>query len=249
MGREDAGRCGRCTTLAKCVFGNLPEELNRQFRELVEIRWYSAGSTVVSQGDEPHGVFNVRSGTVRLLRAEPNGRHVAVQIVPAAGILGLAEVTSGTPYQLTAETVEDCILEYAPRRKFVPFLLQNPAVAVELLIWLSQEFQGLQLNLGDAVSRPALSVQLLRQLRRLGEACGEETGEGIELHPCFTGQDLADGLGCSRQWISKLLGDLEEQGLIERHGRRILLTPSGLDAELGDQGSEPRPASKSATSR
>lgn len=248
MGREDAGRCGRCTALPKCVFGNLPEKLRRKFREIVEIRWYSAGLTVVRQGDEPHGVFNVRSGTVRLLRLEPNGRHVAVGIVSAAGILGLAEVTSGTPYQLTAEVVEDSVLEYAPRREFVPFLLRNPEVAIELLIWLSQEYQGLQLNLGDVVSRPSLSVQLLRQLRRLGEACGEETGEGLELQPCFTGQDLADGLGCSRQWISKLLGDLEERGLIERHGRRILLTPSGLDAELGGQGSEPEPASKSATS-
>jgi len=235
MDLYSAGRCGCCAAVGGCVFGNLPEELNQQFREIVEVRRYSAGSTVFYQGDESHGVFNVHSGAVRLLRLEANGRQVTVRIVPAAGILGLAEVTAGTPYQLTAEAVEDCILEYAPRRRFVPFLLDNPQVTVELLIWLSQEFQGLQVNLGDVVSRPTLSVQLLRQLRTLGEACGETTGAGVELHPCFTGQDLADGLGCSRQWVSKLLKDLEGQGLIERHGRRIVLTPFGLKVDLEAQ--------------
>jgi len=232
MRLENSDRCDCCVAGRECVFSKLPDDLRRQFRDIVEIRTYPAGSTIVYQGDEGHGVFNVRSGAVRLLRLEPGGRSVAVRIVPAAGILGLAEVTAGTPYRLTAEAVEESVLEYAPRCKFVPFLLHNPQVTVELLIWLSQEFECLELSLEEVVSRPTLTVQLLRQLRTLGEACGEETGEGVELHPCFTGQDLANSLGCSRQWVSKLLGDLEEQGLIERRGRRILVTPSGLGADL-----------------
>ncbi len=251
MNPERTNRCARCVAVGKCVFGKLPDELRRQFRGIVEVRRYPAGSTVVYQGDDAHGVFNVRSGAVRLLRLAPGGRSVAVRIVPVAGILGLAEVTAGTPYQLTAEAVEDCILEYAPRREFVPFLLDNPQVTVELLIWLSQEFEHLQLSLCDVVSRPTLAVQLLRQLRTLGEACGEVTGEGVELHRHFKGQDLADSLGCSRQWVSKLLGDLERQGLIERRGRRILVTPSGLGADLdaqGDEPGEPAPSSQSTTS-
>lgn len=236
MRLESRDRCDRCVAAGDCVFGNLPDELRSQYRSLAEERRYAAGSTIVYQGDEPHGVFNVRSGAVRLLRLESDGRNVAVRIVPAAGILGLAEVTAGTPYRLTAEAVEDSVLEYAPRRKFVPFLLHNPEVTVELLIWLSQECECLQLNLEGVVSRPSLGVQLLRQLRTLGDACGEVTCDGLELHPCFTGQDLADSLGCSRQWVSKLLGDLESRGLIERHGRRILVTPIGLGVDLDTQG-------------
>jgi len=236
MKLANSDRCDCCVATGECVFGKLPDELRRQYRSLAEVRTYAAGSTIVYQGDEPHGVFNVRSGAVRLLRLDPGGRSVAVRIVPAAGILGLAEVTAGTPYRLTAEAVEDSVLEYAPRRKFVPFLLHNPEVTVELLIWLSQECECLQLNLEEVVSRPSLGVQLLRQLRTLGDACGEVTGDGLELHPCFTGQDLADSLGCSRQWVSKLLGDLESRGLIERRGRRILVTPIGLGVDLEAQG-------------
>jgi DNA-binding MarR family transcriptional regulator len=47
----------------------------------------------------------------------------------------------------------------------------------------------------------------------------------------LTVRDLAGTLGCSRQWASKLLSEIEAQGLIEREGRRIILTDAALEVE------------------
>jgi CRP/FNR family transcriptional regulator len=156
------------------------------------------------------------------------GKMMAVRVVSASGIIGLPEVTSGTAYQFTAQTVDESTLEYAPRKAFVSFLFDHPQVAIELLIWLSQQFEDLQLSLCETVTDPDLEHRLLNQLRELGETCGSPIEGGVELRPKLTGQDLADGLGCSRQWISKLLGDLEQRGLIERRSRRIIVTPAAF---------------------
>lgn len=228
---DSSDRCKCCTIRDRCVFYSLPENLRRELQSITDIHVYPAGTTVVSQGDDAHGVFTVRSGAVRLLHMAPGGKMMAVRVVPASGIIGLPEVTSGTAYQFTAQTVDESILEYAPRKAFVSFLFDHPQVAIELLIWLSQQFEDLQLSLCETVTDPDLEHRLLNQLRELSETCGSPIESGVELRPKLTGQDLADGLGCSRQWISKLLGDLEQRGLIERRSRRIIVTPAAFAGE------------------
>ena len=204
MRSETTDCCSTCPAREKCAFRRLPEPLLWEFLRLAENRLYSPGLEVVRQGEEAHGIFNLRSGAVRLLHLEP------------------------MPYPFTAETVLESTVEYVPRRRFVPFLLDHPRVAVELLIWLSQEFEDLQQSLYEIAARPQLGIRLLEHLRELGRVCGRPTAEGLELERRFTVQDLADGLGCSRQWVSKLLGDLEHQGLIRRRERRIVLTGAAL---------------------
>jgi len=225
---DSTDRCNCCTIRDTCVFYSLPPDLRRRFQSITDVRSYAAGATVVSQGDDAHGVFIVRLGAVRLLHMAAGGKMMAVRVVSASGIIGLPEVTSGTPYHFTAQTVDESFLEYVPRKAFVSFLLDQPQVALELLIWLSQQFEDLELSLCETVTDPDLEHRLLDQLRELGETCGNPIDGGIQLRPKLTGQDLADGLGCSRQWISKLLGDLEHRGLIKRRSRRIIVTPAAF---------------------
>lgn len=229
MQPETTERCATCPALRKCAFHNLREPLHREFRKIAEIRAYSPGVDLVRQGDSPHGIFNLRSGSVRMLHLEPTGKATAVGMLGAGGILGLTEVHTGTRYPYTAETVRKTTLEYVPRKRFVPFLLEHPQVAVELLTWLSQEYEDLRESWCGIAARPRLRMRLLDHLRSLGETCGRATTEGLELAPVFTGQDLADGVGCSRQWISKLLGELEHQGLIKRRRRRIVITAASCE--------------------
>ena len=225
--------CPTCPAEERCAFCNLPEPLYRELERIAEIRVCSPGVTVVRQGDEADGVLNLRSGAVRLLRLTSDGKSASVGLLAPGGMLGLTEVNTGSTYPFTAETVRRSTFEYVPRRRFVAFLLDHRQVAVTLLIWLCQEYEDLQGSLCDVAARPQLGIRLLEHLRQLGQICGRTTADGIELTPLLTGQDLADGLGCSRQWVSKLLGDLEHQDLIRRRGRRILITPAALGDDPG----------------
>ena len=178
-------------------------------------------------------MFNVRSGAVRLHHLTPCGKSGASRIVAASGVLGLTEVAAGSRFQFTAEALQNSTLEYAPSKQFESFLLDNAQVAVQLLVWVSREFEKQQSELYETATGGDLAPRLLGRLRQLGELCGSSTPEGVELSPIFTGQDLADSLGCSRQWVCKLLGDLEHQGLVKRRARRIILTAAALGCGAG----------------
>jgi CRP-like cAMP-binding protein len=214
-----------------CVFDDLDDEARESLGKIIEPRRYGPGETLLCQGDPALGLFVVRSGLVRTSHLTPGGKPVGVRIVAPFGILGLAEVVTGDPYLLSAETVGPCRIDHVARKRFVPFLLHHPRVAVELLIRVSQDVVALQAGVYEAAGGGNLGDRLVRQLQELAGSCGVPTDRGTLLDAPLTVRDLAGTLGCSRQWASKLLSEIEAQGLIEREGRRIILTDAALAVE------------------
>ena len=231
MVADDPDLCAVCDVAASCAFTNLTPEAQQEFRSIAQPRFYAAGSTILRQGEEADGLFIIQTGLVRLLHLTPAGKPVGVRLVTPPEILGLTEVITGDPYSATVETVEETQVEYVSRKRFVPFLLSTPALAVELLIRVSQDFERIQEGIYESDGGSPLVERLVHKLQELSAACGVTTERGLLLDAPLTVQDLAGTLGCSRQWASKLLSEIESRGLIERKGRRIILTDAGLDAE------------------
>jgi CRP-like cAMP-binding protein len=224
-------RCQSCEAEPVCPFNDLSEEARIAFETIMEPRFYAPGSIIHRQGDPSRGIFVVRSGLVRAAHLTPGGKGVGVQVLGAGTVLGLTEVVTGDFFLTTVEAVEDCEIESVARRHFVPFLLNHPQVALALLIRVSQDLARLQAGVFEAAGGGRLTDRLLRQLQELAGNCGVPTDRGTLLDLPLTVRDLAGTLGCSRQWASKLLSEIESLGLIERDGRRIILTGAALEAE------------------
>ena len=222
-------RCLGCAAQGTCVFVDLPPRARRDFEGMMQTRSYPSGSPVVRQGERVEGVHVVRSGVLRLLHVTPPGKVVAVQLVGPAGVLGLPEMVSDVPYPWTARVVEEAVLEFIPRARFLEFLAAYPEVALDLLTQVSHELVHLQHDLCATMAGSPLPERLLDKLRELCGDYGVETAAGLRLDLHMTVQDLADHLGCSRQWVSKALGDLEHRGMIRRRSRCLLLTEAALD--------------------
>lgn len=222
-------RCVGCDAQGTCVFVDLPSGARRDFEGMMQARSYPSTSTVVRQGERIEGVHVVRSGVVRLLHLTPPGKVVAVQLVGPAGVLGLPEMVSDVPYPWTARVVEDAVLEFIPRARFLDFLAAYPKVALDLLTQVSHELVHLQHDLCASMAGSPMPERVLDKLRELCEDYGVQTPAGLRLDLHLTVQDLADHLGCSRQWVSKALGDLEDQGMIRRRSRCLLLTEVALN--------------------
>jgi CRP-like cAMP-binding protein len=220
-------RCQDCPVAPECPFRVLPAESRQQLHAAIEARRYGPTSTLFHQGDAADGLYVVRSGLVRLLHLSPGGKAAVVQVVTTSSILGLIEAIIGKPWLLSAQAVEESLIDFLPRRPFVRLLLEHSNLAVELLIRVTQELADLQRRLCEATESP-LRERLLHRLQEFAGPCGVTTSGGVLLDVPLTVQDLADSLGCTRQWTSRLLGDMEHEGLIVRRGRRWVLTQAAL---------------------
>lgn len=231
MTSENGNRCERCPIGRECPFCGLTGEARRIFQALVEVRICSPGTLLLSQGEVPEGLFIVRSGAVRLRHDGRDGRCSFLGLVGAAGLLGLTETVNHSPALLSAETVRQSTVELVPQRELVRFLVRFPEAAVPLLVYESEEVEELRSDLLDRHRPSPLPERLLDRLGGLAEVCGVPLEDGTVLIDLpLTVQAVGDTLGCSRQWASRLLGEAEEAGLVERRERRILLTPAALDS-------------------
>jgi len=77
-------------------------------------------------------------------------------------------------------------------------------------------------------ARVPTGERLLSALAELARVYGLPAEAGLRIPVPLTVQMLADKVGCSRQWASKLLGELESAGKLKRNRSWItLITGAG----------------------
>ncbi len=199
---------------------------HQELRSISERRFYGRHFTVTRQGDPAAHIYIVCSGWLQITHMTHAGRAVS-QLVGPGTILGLTGAMTGTGYAYSARTLGDCELQKVERNVFLEFLMNNPALSVQLLRTLSRESQSLLHRFYDLSSRVPAEARLLRTLHEISEACGNPTNGGVRIRVPLSVQVLADTVGCSRQWVSKLLGELEEKGLIRHKSGWITVTSRG----------------------
>ena len=215
-------RCSTCTLDETCGFYGHPE-----LQHISERRFYGRHFTVTRQGDPAAKVYIVCSGWLQLTHLTPTGRIVS-QIAGPDTILGLTGVMTESEYMYSARTLEESELQQIEREAFLTFIQDNPKVSVQLLKTMSRQWQRLLQRFYELSSKVPAEARLLRTLREISETCGNPMNGGIRIRVPLSVQVLADTVGCSRQWVSKLLGNLEEKGLIRHKSGWITVNYVGL---------------------
>ncbi|RPJ85532.1 MAG: Crp/Fnr family transcriptional regulator, partial [Acidobacteria bacterium] len=210
-----ADNCGGCSALGRCPMSKLPAHLNQLIHRSTETRFYTPGCVLASQGQPAKGLFILKAGWVKTVFQTRSDRRVAVGLYGPGNLLALPDVMTAGRFSFSIETIEDCEIEFLSTDNLRSIMEQEPALAMHLL----QVVSGLFLKAMEDVHEGAgvsTSERLLQVLRDLAAQCGRDTGDGVRMRLPFTVQHLADRVGCSRQWATKALGELEEKGLVRR---------------------------------
>ena len=66
---------------------------------------FPGGALLFVEGQIPRGAYVLCSGKAKLSTTSRDGKVLILKIAEAGEVLGLSAVISGTPFQLTAETM------------------------------------------------------------------------------------------------------------------------------------------------
>lgn len=214
-------RCQTCPAQYSCAFTGMPE-----FHGLAERRFYGRGYTVLQQGSEAKRAYVLRSGWIQTTHVTPEGKAI-VNLAGPGALLGFQEVLSGARHTAGAQTLEDSEIESVEAARLFAFLEDYPAAALALLKTLSAQWERSLSRLYDLASKVPADRRLVRALCEISRTCGCESEGGIRIKVPVSIQMLADIIGCSRQWISTLLAELEERGILRhKSGWITLYTPA-----------------------
>jgi CRP/FNR family cyclic AMP-dependent transcriptional regulator len=105
-------------------------------------RSYSAGSTIISQGDTGVGLYVILSGNVRISKTQdPDHAEEDLGTLGAGHVIGEMSLLDDLPRSATVTAVDDVTALLLPVWEFRSFLRNNPEVALKLLSVLSRRLR------------------------------------------------------------------------------------------------------------
>lgn len=215
--RSAVSRCKACSARDACGFVDVAE-----FQAIVEPRVYGRNATIIRQGEPANHVFLIRSGLIQLIHTAPNGKSV-IDLIRPGWALGAPWAITRKNYAYTALTLEETETERVEVAKFLAYLHSHPQAAVLLLKDVSGQLMRVLDNLYGIAGKVPSERRLKQALLEIAEMAGL-TGNGSgSIRIPISIQMLADRIGCSRQWVSKILKELEARGEIQRRGSWITL--------------------------
>jgi len=225
--------CAFCQARAACVFGALAPEAMKQFAKIARPIACRKGELIFAEYHPAQGLFILRSGEVRLFTVTSRGAMLPTGTAKPGDLLGVTALGEATEYGVRAQAADDCELEYIDRRDFLAFLKEHAEIYPRFIDKILDQFQRQQAHLQDFAEQPAIN-RLAHLLLHLCQTLGKETAKGaqMKLHLPLSRQELADEVGVSPEWVSKLFGQLKERRILKKKGKAIIVNKIALERML-----------------
>ncbi|MEO8033190.1 MAG: Crp/Fnr family transcriptional regulator [Acidobacteriota bacterium] len=222
--------CTTCTHKKDGLFCNLAPAALATLDALKFTSLYPKGSLLFVEGEQPRGVFIVCSGKAKLTTSSAEGKTLIVKIAQCGEILGASASLLGTPYEVSAETIEPSQVNFIKREDFLRFLTSDPQACMNTAHQLSEKYQCAQREIRSLGLSQTTSEKLAKLLLGWCEQ-GEQTTSGMRLRVLLTHEEIAQMIGTTRETVTRLLSDFRRRKLIDVKGSTFLVPKtSALEA-------------------
>lgn len=197
-----------------------PEELEALTR-IRTVHYFPEGKRVPVGGPENDGFYYIHDGYVRFVQCRSEGEET-IRIAGPRDLIGYARWLS-TAGRYNMVTMSNVTASFFKRDEFLRLQSQSAYLANEVVRWLmtiltSQEQRILSLKEKSAKGRVIGTLSILHQ--RFGRTIG---GNNSVVAAPIDRKTLADLSGVAVEVLSRVLSELEEDGVISRRGRVIVI--------------------------
>jgi CRP/FNR family transcriptional regulator len=219
--------CLTCKMRAERLFCDLPAAALQSFEAIKYATAYPRGAVLFVEGQAPRGIFVLCKGRVKLSICATDGKTLILKIADPGEVLGLSASVSGKPYELTAETVDPCQVNFVKREDFLRFLKEHAEACFKVAEQLADKYNGAchevrSLGLSHSAIEK-LAKLLLDWTARNGEASKPEP----RLRLALTHEEIAQMIGTSRETVTRLFADLKKRQIIQTKGSTLLVHNKG----------------------
>ena len=221
-GLEIVDNCNSCKLRRQECFCNLSAPILRSFSAISHQTIYPPEATLFVEGQLPRGVFLLCSGKVKLSTTSRDGKVLILKMAGAGEMLGLSAVISGVEYELTAETVMPCQVNYVPREPLLELLQRYGEAGLRSAQALSREFQSAYRDIHDLILARSSAGKLAKLLLSWTPPSANGAKE-IRVSSGLTHEEMAQMIGASRETVTRLLSDLRKKQLIRLEGSTLVI--------------------------
>ena len=204
------------------IFWDLNEDELGHIADKMVAKHFENGNYIFLEDSEGEQCFFVLEGSVKVTRLSKDGREVILAMLNEGDFFGEMSLLDGESRSANVIALEKTKVLTLDRNDFITVVNDYPQIAVQLLKELARRLrksdrQIASLSLSDAEKRIALCII------RFADEQGVIQNGKVSIPKTPIQQDIANMAGTSRETVSRALGLLEKEDLIERNGRELII--------------------------
>lgn len=204
------------------LLANLSESDLALVYKLISVHKYERGQIIFFENDPGDTLHVVQEGMVRIYRLAEDGREKTLAYFGEGEFFGEMAILDGGPRSAVAQAILPTRTLGIYRKDFGDLLENNPRISREIIKVLSQRLRQTNAQLMNVVFRDARG-RVLSTLYDLGLRYGTPVNGSTRIDLKLTHQELANLVGTARETISRILAELQDEGLVQLDGRRLIL--------------------------
>lgn len=195
-----------------------PAELAR-LAEGCTLRRFARGEMVFRVGD-PCEEFHVTViGQVKLFALSSGGQEKVIELIGPGGTFAEALMFTGQPYIVSAQAVTDALVLSISKAAVLAEIERDPRFSLRMLAGVSRRLHGLVRDVESYALHSGAQRVIGYLLRDVADEANGETPVTVSL-PVSKAM-IASRLSLTPEYFSRVLHELEAQGLIEIDRRDI----------------------------
>ncbi len=214
--------CKTCKLKAAGFFCQLPPAAVKEFDAIKSATTYPKGALLFMERQDARGVFVLCEGEVKLSISSSEGKTLIMRVAKAGEILGLMAAMSGSPYEVTAETIHPCQIAFVRREDFLRFVAKHPEASQGVVKQISSQYQGACEQL-RTVGLATSAQEKLARLLLTWSAGIQQTKNGTQIKVPLTHEEIAEFIGTTRETVTRTLSDFKVRNLVAIHGSTLMI--------------------------
>jgi CRP/FNR family cyclic AMP-dependent transcriptional regulator len=206
------------------IFSELTEADFSSLAKVANRRRYPKDSVVFFENEQGDFFFMILEGRIKVTILGDDGREVILSLLGSGDFFGEMALLDNEPRSATAIAVEDTELLSLHRNDFQSVLSDNRSITSGLIKVLTARLR----RANHQISTLALLDVYGRVARVIVDMAREEGRRLKDGRIAFrraTHQEIANRIGTTRETVTRMLKDLERQGMIHIEGREIIVQP------------------------
>lgn len=197
-------------------FKSSPELVEKLYQYSIRKK-YEAGSVILNENASIRSIPIVSRGTLKVIRTEEDGREILLYYIKAGEscIMSFLGGMHNETSKVKAEVEDDAEILFLSMDKVALFIKEYPQWLDYIFRLYHKRFEEL-LEIINAISFKKVDERLLSLLHKKQELTNSNILN-------ITHEQLANELGTARTVVSRLLKQLEENGIVQLGRNKIFL--------------------------
>lgn len=201
-------------------FSLLTEQELELINKIAADQKFKKGEYIFFEGEVGNKFYIIKNGQLKLTKMIENGDEQILNIFSANDIIAEIVAFDKGNYPASAITMTDTEVIVFNQSDLEDLILKHPTIGIKLLREMSHRLRRAQANVRDLALKDS-SARVAGLLIFLAEKYGEESDDIIILDISLTQQELASMIGSSRETVSRILGQFENESLIKTSRKKI----------------------------